>query len=177
RHLRPPPLAPWRRVPHRARLLPRRMGLAPLERPPMNLRLARLIILLGLVPCAASLFAANGDALIIVGAPGEDAYAEAFARAAEEWTDAAEQGGVTATVVGLEPADETEDIPADRDRIKSWLESADPASTELLWFVFIGHGSYDGRTAKLNLHGPDIAAPELAEWLRPLQRPMVIVHG
>ena len=35
-------------------------------------------------------------------------------------------------------------------------------SAEELWIVFIGHGTFDGRSAKFNLRGPDISADELA---------------
>ena len=45
------------------------------------------------------------------------------------------------------------------------------------WVVYIGHGTYDGRQARLNLRGPDITAEELSEWLAPLKRPVVVIHG
>jgi hypothetical protein len=44
-----------------------------------------------------------------------------------------------------------------------------------LWLVLIGHGTFDGRTAKFNLRGPDLAASDLAEWLRPLPRPVAVI--
>ncbi len=45
-----------------------------------------------------------------------------------------------------------------------------------LWLVFIGHGTFDGRTAKFNLRGPDISADDLAAALKPCRRPLVILQ-
>ena len=39
-------------------------------------------------------------------------------------------------------------------------EVAKPAGE--LWLVFIGHGTFDGRSAKFNLRGPDLSAADLA---------------
>jgi hypothetical protein len=41
--------------------------------------------------------------------------------------------------------------------------------------VLIGHGTFDGKEAKLNLRGPDVSATELSEWLKPFQRPIAII--
>ena len=46
-----------------------------------------------------------------------------------------------------------------------------------LWLVLIGHGTYDGKFAKFNLRGPDLAADELAGWLKPLTRPVAVIDG
>src|SRR5262249_49838176 len=45
-----------------------------------------------------------------------------------------------------------------------------------LWLVFIGHGTYDGKTAKFNLCGPDISADELATAMKPCRRPLVVIQ-
>jgi hypothetical protein len=42
--------------------------------------------------------------------------------------------------------------------------------------ILIGHGTFDGKTAKFNLRGPDVTAAELAGWLRPFERPLAIVN-
>jgi hypothetical protein len=49
-------------------------------------------------------------------------------------------------------------------------------SDAALWLVLIGHGTFDGRTAKFNLRGPDVSAEDLAEWLQPMLRPLVIIN-
>ena len=51
---------------------------------------------------------------------------------------------------------------------------ANPAGE--LWLVFIGHGTFDGRSAKFNLRGPDISAADLAEVLKPCRRPLVVIQ-
>ena len=43
--------------------------------------------------------------------------------------------------------------------------------------MLIGHGTFDGRTARFNLRGPDVATDELAAWLKPSRRPVVIING
>ena len=42
--------------------------------------------------------------------------------------------------------------------------------------MLIGHGTFDGHTAKFNLRGPDVTAEELAEWLKPLKRPLAVIN-
>jgi hypothetical protein len=44
-----------------------------------------------------------------------------------------------------------------------------------LWIAFIGHGTYDGHSAKFNLRGPDISAADLATVLKPCQRPLAVI--
>jgi hypothetical protein len=41
--------------------------------------------------------------------------------------------------------------------------------------VFIGHGTFDGRTASLNLNGPDVSSQQMAEMLRPAKRPIAFI--
>ena len=45
-----------------------------------------------------------------------------------------------------------------------------------LWLVLIGHGTFDGHAAKFNLRGPDVEAAELADWLKPLKRPVAVIN-
>ena len=108
---------------------------------------------------------------VLVGAPGEPSYAERFARAAATWAEAARRGGGRVTTIGLEPGND------DRANLEAWLHARRTGSDPPLWLVYLGHGSYDGRDARLNLRGPDVTAAELATWLRDHQRPIVLVHG
>ena len=41
--------------------------------------------------------------------------------------------------------------------------------------MLIGHGTFDGKTTKFNLRGPDVTAADLARWLKPFSRPLVVV--
>ena len=42
--------------------------------------------------------------------------------------------------------------------------------------MLIGHGTFDGREAKFNLRGPDVTDVELADWLLPFKRPVVVIN-
>jgi hypothetical protein len=55
-------------------------------------------------------------------------------------------------------------------------ELAGRESLEPLWIVLLGHGTYDGKTAKFNLRGPDISAEDLAASLAEANRPQVIIN-
>ena len=46
-----------------------------------------------------------------------------------------------------------------------------------LWIVLIGHGTFTRGVAKFNLRGPDVSAAEFAAWLRPIQRPLVVINS
>ncbi len=56
------------------------------------------------------------------------------------------------------------------------VEQSKATSKQPLWIVLIGHGTYDGREAKFNLHGPDVTDQELAEWLTPVKRQVVLIN-
>ena len=110
--------------------------------------------------------------VLVIGAPGEPEYSEQFSKWGEDWKQAAAKGGLQTFVIG-----EDQDHPTnDRARLLTVLtnEAAKPAGE--LWLVFIGHGTYDGRTAKFNLRGPDLAAGELAAVLKPCQRPLAVIQ-
>ncbi len=143
----------------------------------------------------------TGEVLVVVGAPGEKEYAAGFATAAEAWRKACAKGGEQCTVIGEEesdlddadasPAVETSppasqdtgdkkpgaEAPDDRERLQSWLAAADHETQRPLWFAYLGHGTFDGKEARLNLRGPDVSIAELSAWLAPLHRPMIIVLG
>lgn len=109
---------------------------------------------------------------VVVGAPGESQFGENFAAAARAWTGAARRVGAPVTVIGLE----SDPAGSDRDRLAQWLAGRHGDGPPL-WLVYLGHGTFDGRAARLNLRGPDLDASELADALRPVTRPIVFVHG
>jgi hypothetical protein len=110
--------------------------------------------------------------ILVIGAPGEPKYAEAFANWAGLWQAAAAKGGLQTFVIG----EDTNQPENDRQRLLDLIakEVAKPAGD--LWLVFIGHGTYDGRSAKFNLRGPDITATNLADALKPCRRPLVVIQ-
>ncbi len=120
---------------------------------------------------------------LLIGAPGEPAYAENFSAAARAWQNAAERAGAALTTIGLS-SDSDASATDDRTQLQTWLagrtqtsDTPSPAAATPLWIVYIGHGTHDARETRLNLRGPDVTARELAAWLAPLTRPLVFIHG
>jgi hypothetical protein len=111
--------------------------------------------------------------LLVVGAEGSAEYGARFRTTAERWQKAAGQAGARTTVIGLAP----EGGAPDRQRLQKAVGEALTGTTDPLWVVLIGHGTFDGRTARFNLRGPDVAPDELAAWLKPSRRPVVIING
>ena len=64
----------------------------------------------------------------------------------------------------------------DREVLANSLGEEPKQSAEAFWLVLIGHGTFDGKTARFNLRGPDVSAGELAEWLKPFERPLAIIN-
>lgn len=110
--------------------------------------------------------------IIAVGAAGEEEFGVEFAKWAEHWTKACEQAGARSAVVGSSATNATPDL----DRLRQLISTEPTNSHAELWLVFIGHGTFDGKEAKFNLRGPDLSATELAEWLKPFRRPLVVIN-
>ncbi|EMI20414.1 signal peptide protein [Rhodopirellula maiorica SM1] len=116
---------------------------------------------------------ATAELVLIVGAGGTDEYAAAFAETADQWKRHVESSSVKLHQLGSSAISKT----SDRDQLKAWITEAKSPTSTPLWIVLIGHGTYAQNVAKFNLRGPDVSASELAEWIKPLDRPMVIVNG
>jgi hypothetical protein len=110
--------------------------------------------------------------ILVIGAPGEPKYAEDFSNWAGLWKQAAVKGGLQTTVIG-EAKEKPDD---DLQRLLRVLTNEVAKPSGELWLVFIGHGTYDGRTAKFNLRGPDISAEDLAAALKPCRRPLAVIQ-
>lgn len=109
--------------------------------------------------------------IVVVGAAGTPEYAAQFARWAGLFEQACAKSNATFAAVGL---DRREDI-SDRASLQEILAKQPAQTSAALWLVLIGHGTFDGRAAKFNLRGPDISASDLAQWLRPMQRPIAVI--
>ena len=110
--------------------------------------------------------------IVVVGAAGEKQYAEKFDTWADRWEAAAEKAGAKFVHIGSDEKTST----ADRDALKQHLDQAAKQPPQALWLVLIGHGTFDGRKAKLNLRGPDVTAEELAGWLKPVSAPTAVIN-
>jgi hypothetical protein len=139
-----------------------------------------LLVILSLLMMSAL---ARGETVVVlvVGAPGAPEYGSAFAAWADRWSAAAARGSARVITIGRDdpttsPTTTASTQPAtDKARLQATLQQASSDSTDPLWLILIGHGTYDGKDAKFNLRGPDVTDTELAEWLRPLRRPMAII--
>jgi hypothetical protein len=145
-------------------------------------------------PAAAPPRGDGGQRLIIVlGAPGTPEYGEEFRRWAGLWSAAAERAGIPCARVGFDLAGSAGGDGAvagsaggagstggaaerDRERLQAALAAEARESSEPLWIVLLGHGTFDGREAKFNLRGPDVAAADLAAWLEPFARPLAVIN-
>jgi hypothetical protein len=127
-------------------------------------------LLLACLPCLAA--AADRPAvLVVVGAAGEDEFGEQFRQWAGRWETAAGRANADFAAIGLADGGDKTDREQFQERLKSLTEK----SSEAVWLVLIGHGTFDGKTAKLNLRGPDVTPVELAAWLKPIERPLAIL--
>ena len=59
---------------------------------------------------------------------------------------------------------------------KSCCRKSKVRKSEPLWLVLIGHGTYDGQSAKFNLRGADLTAEDFAKWLAPMKRPLAVIN-
>jgi len=110
--------------------------------------------------------------IVVVGAAGASEYGAQFAQWADLWQETCTKAGATFITIGLNNAEESDD----RILLQNALAQDSKQSDDALWLVLIGHGTFDGRTAKFNLRGPDVSADDLAEWLQPMLRPLVIIN-
>lgn len=127
----------------------------------------------------------RASVIVVVGAEGSAEYGQQFRTWAKRWEDGAKRGGAEFAVIGLDSDNKTDDRNTLKERLSAAAGSGDPrraqdgekqANSEPLWLILIGHGTFDGKTARFNLRGPDVSAAELAEWLKPIERPLAIVN-
>lgn len=112
------------------------------------------------------------DVLVVVGAEGAPEYGDAFADWAERWAMICERADQKMVQIA-EPQKDSDAI----DRLRDALQSlADGTGEHPLWIVLIGHGTWDGTTANFNLVGPDVSAQSMNDWLRGIERPIVLVN-
>jgi hypothetical protein len=116
---------------------------------------------------------AGGTLILVTGAPGDAEFAETFTQQSEAWKEAARKGGVRVVEVGGGAENKT----SDAEKLRTAVAAEKPDGEEALWIVFNGHGTWDGKQARFNLRGPDVSADELADWMKPVKRPAVIINN
>jgi hypothetical protein len=143
------------------------MVAAPLEKTPM-----KLIVTLLLLFSATHLPAQDArEMLIVVSEPGDANYDTEFRRQATAWQSLAAKADIKVRTIGVEKESADGDLPL----LEKSL-AALPKTGGDLWLVWIGHGSFDGRTANFNLRGKDIDPAALKELLKPFTRRLTILN-
>ena len=133
-----------------------------------------LLALLSFFPTLRASETPDRPSLIIVsGAAGEEEFGENFARWARLWLANGERAGARVQAIGLA----TNTAADDRTLLQRALAAELTNGPVELWIVLLGHGTYDGKAAKFNLRGPDVSSTDLAEWLKPLRRPVAVINA
>jgi hypothetical protein len=122
--------------------------------------------------CGGSYAWAGQTVVVVTGAAGSAEFGERFSTWAGQWDKACQQAKADCIQIGLKATESS-----DRDILKRLL--ADPAiwqDKDPLWLVLIGHGTFDGRSARFNLQGPDVTDKDLSQWLLPVTRPIAVIN-
>lgn len=120
----------------------------------------------------ASLWAEGGrEMLIVVGEPGNLEFGKNFQKQAVVWKKIAERGGFEVVTIGTDEEQEGGDRPMMEEAIGKFGRTGGE-----LWLVMLGHGTYDGKTARYNLRGPDISSGEFGKLLSEFERRLVILN-
>lgn len=149
-----------------------------------------LFWLLVLPACLGAGAEERQSVIIVVGAAGAEEFSAPFREWAERWQAAAIRGGCDVTLIGQEqdtveagsdspPAATAPSTGADVTdlvRLKQAIsERAGSSTSEPLWLILIGHGTFDSRQTSFGLTGPDISATELADVCQSVSRPLAVV--
>ena len=111
--------------------------------------------------------------IVVTGAAGEEEFGKQFTAWSDAWRKAGNLGG--ARVISIGTTNAAAGGSTDRDRLQQTLAAEAKQTNGDLWIVLLGHGTFDGKEAKFNLVGPDLAVSDLADWLKPVRRPLAIV--
>ncbi|MDF1825968.1 MAG: hypothetical protein P1U68_15085 [Verrucomicrobiales bacterium] len=128
------------------------------------------LIALLLTPAHGAGTSSDLQIITVVGTGGTDAFETVFTESAARWEKAAAKGGAAFTLIGggEKAAEQT-----DHDQLKEALMNATGPE---LWIVLIGHGSFDSRTVKFNLRGPDFTDKDLANWLEDYPGELAVIN-
>lgn len=120
--------------------------------------------------------AEQASVIIAVSEGGEAQYADAFAKWAAHWQRACDASGAKHLSIGNDkPALDVKASQSDHDKLKAALDAAPKDGANELWLVLLGHGTADAKDAKFNLRGDDVSVSEIAAWLKPFERPVIVV--
>lgn len=109
--------------------------------------------------------------LIVVGAAGQEKYEQQFASWVARWKEIASHKRAEVSVIG-------ESIDARCSDLKLLQKELQRETDNITatWLILIGHGTFDGKTARFNLRGPDVTAEQLSEFCKPIQHPLAVMN-
>ena len=111
--------------------------------------------------------------IVLSGAGGEEDFGKVFTDAAQAWKQAAQKADVNLIEIGTTNPAATNDL----ELLQAALAKEPTNTLTELWIVMLGHGTFDGREAKFNLHGPDLSASTLSNLLAGFRRPVAIINA
>jgi len=116
------------------------------------------------------------EMLIVVSEPGNENYQAEFTRQVKIWQKVATEGNIKYQTIGLkEEANTTDAKTTDLQQLENAFKAL-PKEGDDLYLIWIGHGTYDGRTPYFNLTGKDISPKEIAHFLKPFKRRLIILN-
>lgn len=122
--------------------------------------------------CLLPLLAPGGEKelriIAVLGSGGTGEYDAVFSKSASLWREAAEKGDAAFSLIG-----EGKGSDQSANQLKEAIAAAkEPA----LWIVLIGHGSFDTRSVKFNVRGPDFTDDDLAKWVEPYEGALAVIN-
>lgn len=130
-------------------------------------------VLLLLLLWTANAFAEEGAQrlIVVVGAPGSAEFEPQFKAWADRWEAAAKRS--QASFLRIEEAAGDREP---KEQLREALKQSAEKQSQPVWLILIGHGTFDGKTARFNLRGPDVSTAELKEMLLPITAPLAVIN-
>ncbi len=109
--------------------------------------------------------------VIVIGATGQEQYEQKFAKWSERWKKIASHKQAELTVIG-----ETVDTRRTDWELLSRELKRHTNQTSATWLILIGHGTFDGKTARFNLRGPDLTHNQLSQYCDTIKHPLAVIN-
>ena len=139
------------------------------------------IIVTAMLAAAGTCVAQERYAVIVVGAPGGDAYQREFATLEASLGKAVRErlSFESSHVIVLSGTTTNPSLTSTREHVRAAFDTlrTQVKPGDLVLVLLAGHGTSDGATAKFNLVGPDLDASEWAELVAPLQGRVIFVNA
>jgi hypothetical protein len=147
--------------------------------------LSRGLVLLALTVAASCVAGAaqaqERHAVLVIGAPGGDSFAQAYSKWEASFVDVLRErlGFDPARIVVLSGTAGDPALQSTRENVRRAFETlrGSTGRDDLVVVVLVGHGTADGETAKFNLPGPDLEAGEWASLVERLPGRLVFIDS